>query len=514
MLLYTKELVAPRPKLARGLQRFDRHRFREKYGKMLRSSFAHSTIHGLQNAFEEQHLWVRYFWLIVVLVASVGFLSTYSILDMRHEEQVLVSVVATTQYPVYSIEFPAVAICPWNKVNWLRAATAAERFLPSNANADVRETFRQLLIGMEQLSFGKFEVLGAISKRNFSSLSHLSMSKLTSYLAYRCDELFDHNACVFDETTYDCCQLFVAETMEMGQCLVFNSLISEESRKKKLVNEFYPYKISKAGERSGLQFTLHLNDSYLREGTQVPFSMNLMIKQPRQWSQPVVYHLYANTENFVSIEPLMIETSRSAQLMPPSKRHCFFDDERNPYYPYADGDLPYSRHNCIATCLQQSVLKHCKCTMPLFLPAIENTRECGVMDIECIYRHADIFGYVKNGKKQDQFIKDPRRGQRCRCQDSCNTLEYNMLLNVRELEHSNATKRIRTEVYYGQRVITKIETELQYTFTDLVAGFGGILGLYVGASALSFAELIYVFGKLLWSLLKDGYTKFSPRLKR
>ncbi|KAH8359597.1 hypothetical protein KR093_007789 [Drosophila rubida] len=513
MLLYTKELVAPRPTLRRGLQRFDRHPLRDKYGKMLRDSFAHSTIHGLQNAFEEHHLWVRYFWLIVVLLASVGFLSTYSILELRHQEQVLVSVVASTQYPVYSIEFPAVAICPWNHVNWLRAATAAERFLPSNANLEVRETFRQLLIGMEQISFGNFESLGTIANRNFSALSYLSLSKLARYLAYRCDELFDPGACIFDETTYDCCQLFVAESTEKGQCLVFNSLISDESRNKKLINEFYPYKISKAGEGSGLQFTLRLNDSYVREGTQVPFSMNLMIKEPRQWSQPVAYHLYANTENFVSVDPLIIETSKNAAIMPPSKRHCYFDDERNPYYSYADPNLPYNQYNCIAVCLQQAVLDHCKCTMPLFLPDIEGTRECGTLDIKCIYRHADVFGYLKL-RGQNKYIKDSRRGHLCRCPDSCDTQQYNMLLNVRELEYKNESKRIRAEVYYGQRVITKIESKLQYTFTDWVAGFGGILGLYVGASALSFAELASVLGKLLWSLLKDGYTKVSLRFNR
>lgn len=433
MLLYPKELVAPRPKFRSGLLLFDHHPLRRKYGKLLRRSFAHSTYHGLQNAVEEHHLCVRYFWLITVLLATLGFFITYSILEHRHNEQGLVSVVATTQFPVFSIEFPAVAVCPWNHVNWLRASTAAERFLPSNADRYVRETFQQILIGMEQVTFGKFQTLGALSSRNLSSLTHLSLTKLASYLAYRCDELFVPDSCIFDETPYDCCQLFVPEYTEKGQCLVFNSLISEESRKKKLVNQFYPYKISTAGEGSGLQFMLRLNDSYLRKGTQVPFSMNLMIKEPLQWSQPVIYHLYSNTENFVSIEPLIIETSKNTMQMHPSKRGCYFEGERSPYYSYSDATLPYSRYNCIAFCLQMSMLDHCKCTLPLFLPPIEGTRECGVLDIQCIYEHADVFGYVKM-HGQEKYINDSRRGQLCRCPDSCNKQQYNMLLNVRQLE--------------------------------------------------------------------------------
>ncbi|KAL7726839.1 hypothetical protein ACLKA6_001907 [Drosophila palustris] len=515
MLLYTKELVAPRSKFRPGLQRFDRPSLRMKYGTMLRESFARSTIHGLQNAVGESHLWERYFWLIIVVLATSGFLGMYSILEYRHREQVLVSVVATTQFPVFSIEFPAVAVCPWNHVNWLRASTAAERFLSSKADREVRETFRQLLIGMEQLNFGNLQSLGELSQRNLSSLKHLSLTKLANYLAYRCDELFVPDSCIFDETTYDCCQLFVAEQTSKGQCLVFNSLISEESRKKRVVNEFYPYKISTAGEGSGLQFMLRLNNSFSRSDTKVPFSMNLMIKEPRQWSQPAMYHLYSNTENFVSIDPLVIETSKNTIKMHPSKRKCYFENERNPYYSYSESALPYNRGNCIFFCLQMSLLDHCKCTMPLFLPPIEGTRECGVLDIQCLYRQTDVLGYVKT-IGQEKYINDSRRGQLCRCPDSCNKQQYNMLLNVRRLELTNTSgeERIRTEVYFGQRVITKIETKLQYTFTDWLAGLGGILGLYVGASALSFFELAYVLGKLLWSLLKDGYAKITLKLNR
>ncbi|KAH8416710.1 hypothetical protein KR222_009831 [Zaprionus bogoriensis] len=513
MLLYTNELVAPRSNRRQALLRFKRHPLREKYARMLRASFARSTIHGMHNAFEEEHLWARYFWLIVVLVASVGFLGMYSLLEKHHNEQLLVSVVANTQLPVYSIEFPAVAICPWNHINWLRASTAAERFLPANADRYMHETFHQILIGMEQMVFGQFEALGTFSHRNLSSLSQVSLFRLASYLAYRCDELFVPDSCVFDETSYDCCQLFVAEYTEKGRCLVFNSLISDESRKKKLVNEFYPFKVSKAGERSGLQFVLRLNDSFLREGTQVPFAMHLMIKQPRQWSQPIVYHLYANTENFVAIDPMVIETSKNTCDLSPEERRCYFEAsgrEAHPNYPYPESSLPYSRHNCIAVCLQLSVFENCKCTMPLYLPPLEGTRECGILDVPCVFNHSDVFSYVKRSG-QEKYVNDTRRGQLCACPDSCNTQQYNMLLNVRQLDVENNTKRIRAEVYYGQRVITKIETKLKYTFQDWVASFGGILGLYIGASALSFAELAYILGKLMWSLLKDVNAKIVAK---
>ncbi|XP_068155137.1 pickpocket protein 19-like [Drosophila tropicalis] len=515
MLLYTKELVAPRPTPGLGLLKFKK----QKYKKFVRHSLAHSTVHGLQHVFEEEeerHVWLRYFWLIIVASSSIGCFAIYSLLEHRHDEQQLVSIIETTQLPVYSIEFPAVAICPWNHVNWARAQAAALRFLPANPDNDLLQGFHQLLVLMEQANFGSFDKLDELSTRNLTELINLSLTKLSSYLAYRCDELFVPDSCIFDETPFDCCKLFVQEHTEKGLCLVFNSMISKNSRQKQLTNNFYPFKLSTAGEGTGLQFTLHLNDSFLRPGTiihRIPFAMNLMIKEPRQWTQQManVFHLYADTENFVAVNPTVFETTPSTNQMKLRQRRCYFDYERKPYYP--ETDLAYSRENCIAVCLHHAVLRVCKCSTPGFFPPIEGTRECSVLDAKCLAQNADIFSYVKM-RDQDKYINDSRRGQLCHCPENCNSRQYKLTLNVRNINYdANETRKlIKTQVFYGQRVMTKIVTKLRYTTLDLLANFGGILGLYMGASALSFIEVGYFLVKLLWMLLKDGYLKIKTKL--
>lgn len=50
-----------------------------------------------------------------------------------------------------------------------------------------------------------------------------------------------------------------------------------------------------------------------------------MIKEAHQWSQPVIYHLYANTENFVAVDPTVIETSENTYELEPEQRGCYFD---------------------------------------------------------------------------------------------------------------------------------------------------------------------------------------------
>ncbi|KRK04185.1 uncharacterized protein Dyak_GE23866, isoform B [Drosophila yakuba] len=460
MLLYTKELVAPRPRP--GLLRFRNKPPGIKFRERLRCSFAQSTIPGMQHVFGERHLWQRCLWLTIVLGAVITGFSLYTVLRHRHSEQLLVSLIETTQLPVYHIDFPAVAVCPWSHFNWQRAPSALHRFLPRHPDAELRETFRQLLASLDIMNFSNFNRIRILANRNLTGISYLKLTDVMNYMTYRCDELFVADSCVFDETPYDCCQLFVREQTVKGQCLVFNSMISEHSQKKHLTNKFYPYKLSTAGEESGLKFTINASFSFMNNNsTHVPFGMN---------------------------------------------------NERNP--GFHNTSLTYNRENCLAVCLHLVVLKTCQCSMPAVLPPIEGVPECGIKDAKCLGYNSDIFTYVKVGE-QEKYINDSRQGHFCDCPDNCNSRQYKMSLNVRKLDYpKNSTERlIKAQVYYGQRVMTKIITKLKYTNIDLLANFGGIISLYIGASVMSFIEFSFVVGKLMWVFFKDARLKLKEYTK-
>jgi len=290
MLLYTKELVAPRPRP--GLLRFRNKPRGIKFREKLCNSFAHSNIHGMQHVFGEQHLWQRCLWLAIVLGAVITGFSLYTVLMHRHSEQLLVSLIETTQLPVYHIDFPAVAVCPWSHFNWQRAPSAFIRFLPRHPNAELRETFRQLLASMDIMNFSNFNRIRILTKRNLTGISYLKMTDLMNFMTYRCDELFVADSCVFDETPYDCCKLFVREQTVKGQCLVFNSMISENSRKKHLINQFYPHKLSTAGEDSGLKFTINASYSFMNNiDALTPFGMNVSPLVASQFAH-ILFHFF------------------------------------------------------------------------------------------------------------------------------------------------------------------------------------------------------------------------------
>lgn len=210
---------------------------RRKENKILvgMSKFCGNSIHGIN------YIWapgtrpaVRMFWLLIVAAAVAGSITMYITIAYRHREKLLITVVETSRLPVYTISFPAVAVCPMNHVSWIRHKSAEEKFLPNNAGENVKKAFHDLLAVMERLTFTGLDAIEILLRAENipRSVQNIVLYDLAQYMAIRCNELFLW--CVFDETDLDCCKIFVAERTERGICLVFNSLVSEESKMKKV----------------------------------------------------------------------------------------------------------------------------------------------------------------------------------------------------------------------------------------------------------------------------------------
>lgn len=197
--------------------------------------FCKECIHGLQYIRNpESRRCVRFIWFLIILIACLGCICLYIRVAHLTEEQPLVTVVETAHLPIYKIEFPAVAVCPYNHVNWIRYRAAEEKYLPHDPPKEIREAFYDVLVAMENVTFTHLTPLERLIKR--SSLPpvvrNISLHDLSQSMAYRCNEIFVW--CIFDGTEYDCCKLFIRERTDQGICLVFNSLITKESRMKKV----------------------------------------------------------------------------------------------------------------------------------------------------------------------------------------------------------------------------------------------------------------------------------------
>lgn len=202
---------------------------------LYQSKFGSNSIHLVNYLWEPQLRYqVRLFWFGIVLLAICGCIVMYSIIYSQHDAQTLRTVVDTSQLPLYNVEFPATAICPMNNVNWLRFKAAEERFLPASASSFVRQVFTDLVEVIDTMSFTHLRPISLLLHRSYipRQIENINLADLIGFLAIRCDEIFF--TCRYDETVYDCCKIFIPERTERGLCFVFNSLVSEESQKKKV----------------------------------------------------------------------------------------------------------------------------------------------------------------------------------------------------------------------------------------------------------------------------------------
>uniref|UniRef100_A0A1I8P3T6 Pickpocket protein 19-like n=1 Tax=Stomoxys calcitrans TaxID=35570 RepID=A0A1I8P3T6_STOCA len=392
----------------------------------------------------------------------------YTMLTQRHRDQVLITLVDTSREPIYTTSFPAVAVCPLNHVNWIRYTLAEEKFLPRNPSMETKRIFAELLAALE-IPYSVYNII---------------LYDLLLFVAFRCEEIFDW--CIYDDTEYDCCKIFVQERTERGICLVFNSMVSTESKMKQLSDNYYPWRARTGGEGSGLSFKLRYNKDYVRPGSKLPFSFSILIKEADEWSYSPFNILKPNSRNTIMVTPIFTETSANTRHIDPQKRRCMFSDETSLIYDRIEG-LPFNRLNCLVQCEQKFVMKYCNCTLSMFFPGMPQYRnkECRVSDLKCIYEHKDIFNYLK-GPLQDEYINDTRRGMVCDCVHNCVSLLFLVSINSQPLQSPNTTDpEIDVDIYFAKNTMTKYAARLQYTYMDLAANFGGVLGLCLGASALS-----------------------------
>lgn len=139
-------------------------------------------------------------------------------------------------------------------------------------------------------------------------------------------------------------------------------------------------------------------------------------------------------------------------------------------------------------------------------------RICGSGSIEC-YQNAGekLFGTDVIDGLKDKVAKSFR--QNCSCLPACTSITYDAdmdrmkfdrdaVLTFVNISHSSIKKyRSSLTIFFRRPQVVTLKREEQYTYTDFMAICGGLLGLFLGISALSIVELVYYFSlRLFWTL--------------
>ncbi|KAH8384875.1 hypothetical protein KR093_011234 [Drosophila rubida] len=214
------------------------------------------------------------------------------------------------------------------------------------------------------------------------------------------------------------------------------------------------------------------------------------------------------SEVMVSVLPNYVVSTSNLHEISAEKRQCYFDDERALRYFRA-----YSQSNCQTECLANYTMAKCGC-VKFWMPKPLDVPVCGVADISCYNAAQDELNALLQNQTMRKTV-DSSVTVMCECMPACTSLEYNFEISrafysaektiraFREnYEHTDSIGS-RLTVYFKEHQFTAIKRTILFGVSTLISNCGGIFGLFMGISSLSFIELVYFFSMRICGSCRD-----------
>lgn len=146
----------------------------------------------------------------------------------------------------------------------------------------------------------------------------------------------------------------------------------------------------------------------------------------------------------------------------------------------------------------------CNCTSHV-MPNTDSSQHCDIYGLVCLNEHyEDLSVVVASWSKLRK-----RKGVVCDCLPSCNEVDILTVHEARDnIFDSNAVPYSLIEIALVALPTERYKRNVVRGKLDLVVSIGGTTGLFVGASLLSFVEIIYYF------TIRAGLFNWLKLLKR
>ncbi|XP_055321190.1 pickpocket protein 28-like [Sitodiplosis mosellana] len=477
-----------------------------------------SSFHAISYIGDRKRRFVERTWWFAALIASVSLciVSIYSIWCKWCENPVIVSM-SNKPMSVGEIPFPAVTICPLTKFSTkLFNFTQAYRSifeLDDNHTQPITEEELNLMKIASQICDNTFagDVL-----ENFTDI----------YSDHRMLEIIRDLAPSFDDTMFDCkflgetkCEkLFFPIVTEEGLCYTFNAMSVKEITTDKLSSDFlrigpnsssssnwdmyagyndsngaesYPNRVYGTSVQSGISVILKVlkeNIDPLCAGGINGFKVTFHPPQegPQIWEK--FFHISPGKSAIFTINPNVIETSQAVLRYSPDIRQCYYKSERLlRFYRH------YTQRNCEVECLANFTLAQCGC-IEFSMSRSNETKICGPGKISCC-----------SDASQEVFTSGAF--DKCKCLPSCSTISYDAVATQGDYDLSSAWSKSKYQtkfsfdnstfsrlvIFFKEEMFIPMKRTEFYSLSSFLASSGGLFGLFLGASLLSFIELIYYF---------------------
>lgn len=302
------------------------------------------------------------------------------------------------------------------------------------------------------------------------------------------------------EQEINCSEYFKLHKTEIRECFIANSLYSS----KPILNTFdhLPLRYSNLEnyERS-LEIEYFDDDfiilkAFIHSPEELPFNLIPTFRMKK-----------APAYTYIAINVVETINEKDVEDQPVSSRNCRFPEEY-----VIEGELGYSLSTCKYSRQMKEELKECNCTLPIG-PVPNNAPLCGVFDYECV---------AEKTRSEDlqSHSNDPCQVPTCVGMEIITIGQFEEDVNgdVENVAVFKIDILNKPNSRYIRRVsITRLDMTGEIKFQDVwqSASFnvsfsvqvGGIVGLFIGASILTFVEIIF----LVYDICKQRLTMNRER---
>ncbi|XP_055381333.1 pickpocket protein 19-like [Condylostylus longicornis] len=422
-----------------------------------------TDIHGIKylTNHDEVPFWEKIFWFVVLILTIFTTIFICGILCNIYNGSTTKTVLENSIYPVHQIIFPALTICSKNRLNWKRL--------------DIVKKLNTNIITDNNSNSIKF---------NYPELDNIDLFEVIRIMSIRCDEMFIKDSCKWINENKNCCDIFGIQKNKFGFCQTFNSVVNEHGMNMALIDSKYPYRLAKGGVLNGLSFKVKINRDFKIPGSKIHDGFIIMLHHCSSFHGRDEF-IPIEVDADIKIQPILFQTEMGARKFSPKIRKCFFNGEPG----HASSHSQAAATQCAGGTYQSQmgewnyVQRGKEVVAKARLASHEgsNISPTGGYwrgDKGFNWTLSDWRSYQEDGPPDylsntkaigvDQFFEG-EKGIDCICYRNCRAMEYDTVFH-----HHH---------YLG--------TDVTMNRLTLLVDVGGIAGLLLGCSIITFVELIY-----------------------
>ncbi|KAG5315168.1 NACH protein, partial [Acromyrmex insinuator] len=453
----------------------------------------------------------RIIWAIVVFVSLVCAIVLIRMAWNYYATHPTLTVIESTHHGIWNYPFPAITVCDINRISYNLTKKFVEN-LKTPTNVSKEYLIQEMRLMNELLKPGIF---GNDIQRNLTHLqdiiddNHLTIFKVMDLITQNCSTLL--TMCKWKGRIDQCDKYFKQSLSLDGLCCSFNYYTFPDTTTFKNVR-----RAAACGFETGMTIVVNSEPNDYYATIIGAYGVKVMIHYSFDYPDfnAEIQLVRLNSQHFVTINPAEMYSKSEVKDLKISTRKCIFSEEADKvlYANVKERNLTftaYSYHNCLAECRASIIRAKCGC-IPYYFPQ-NSTRTCNLKDIQCLKKYESFFdnSWPDMNQKQENFPKtlDDVNKVPCGCIPDCllyyypiessfgtldNTVYYNGVSFSKSPGNTTSNYSV-IHIFFNDLVAFQYRRSVNYSWRNVFASFGGLLGLFAGFSLMSIFEFLYFF---------------------